>query len=223
MKKKLLYQSLLKYLLGLMIISSLVFIPAGTLDYFNGWLLIGSLFIPVFILGIILFVFKPEMLEQRLKGKEKREDQQRIVKYIGLMFVLGFIVSGLNYRFGFYMVPPTLSILAVITFLIGYLLYGVVIKENVYLSRRIEVQHNQHVVDTGVYGVVRHPMYLATIILFLSIPLILGSLVSLLVFLCYPYLISKRIESEEALLLQELEGYEDYTRKVKYRLIPYIW
>lgn len=223
MKKKLLYQSLLKYLLGLMIISSLVFIPAGTLDYFNGWLLIGSLFIPVFILGILLFVFKPEMLEQRLKGKEKREDQQIIVKYIGLMFVLGFIVSGLNYRFGFYMVPPTLSILAVSTFLMGYLLYGVVIKENVYLSRRIEVQHNQRVVDTGVYGLVRHPMYLATIILFLSIPLILGSLVSLLVFLCYPYLISKRIESEEALLLQELEGYEDYTRKVKYRLIPYIW
>lgn len=223
MKKKLLYQSLLKYLLGLMIISSLVFIPAGTLDYFNGWLLIGSLFIPVFILGILLFVFKPEMLEQRLKGKEKREDQQIIVKYIGLMFVLGFIVSGLNYRFGFYMMPPTLSILAVSTFLMGYLLYGVVIKENVYLSRRIEVQHNQRVVDTGVYGLVRHPMYLATIILFLSIPLILGSLVSLLVFLCYPYLISKRIESEEALLLQELEGYEDYTRKVKYRLIPYIW
>lgn len=223
MNMKLFFQAILKFLAGVILVGLLVFLPAGTIKFFNGWLLMGVLFVPMLLAGIVMMIKSPQLLKKRLNAKEKRGEQSIIVKLSGLMFIGGFVVAGLDHRFGWFPLPLPVVIMGAVIFLIGYGLYAEVMRENAYLSRTIEVQENQKVIDTGLYAIVRHPMYTATIILFLSIPLILGSAFSLLVFLPYPILIAKRAMDEEKLLEQELKGYREYTKKVKYRLIPFIW
>ena len=223
MSFKLFLEAIIKFLAGVIIIGLLIFIPAGTLNYINGWVFLGVLFIPMFIAGIIMMTKNPKLLVSRLKAKEKQKEQSIVVKLSGLMFFAGFIVAGLDYRFKWIELPPWTLYVSVILFLLAYLLYAEVLRENVYLSRTIQVQENQKVVDTGLYGIVRHPMYTATIILFLSMPLILGSLISFFIFLIYPVLIAIRAINEEKLLIKELEGYDEYMKKVKYRFIPFIW
>lgn len=223
MNKKLFIGAIAKFSLGVLLVGLLIFLPAWTLNYPNGWLLMGILFVPMFIAGIIMMIKNPELLKKRLDVREKEKDQQLVVKLSGLMFILGFVLAGLDFRFGWLPVPKLISIAAAMLFLFAYVVYAEVLRENTYLSRTIEVQENQKVIDTGLYGIVRHPMYFATLILFLSIPLVLGSLVSFFVFLAYPVIIVLRIKNEEQVLLRELEGYDEYMEKVKYRLIPYIW
>ena len=223
MNGKLFLQAVLKFLLGVVLVGGLIFLPAGTFSYFGGWLLMGILFLPMFLAGIVMMAKNPALLKGRLDAKEKQKEQSLVVKLSGLMFLAGFITAGLNYRFDWYVLPKAVSVAAAIVFLAAYLIYAEVMRENAYLSRTIEVQENQKVVDTGLYGVVRHPMYSATILLFLAMPLVLGSLVAFVVFLIYPVLIVSRIKDEEKLLEKELEGYTDYKKKVKYRLIPFIW
>ena len=220
---KLFFSAVLKFLLGVVLVAVLVFLPAGTFDFFGGWLLIGVLFVPMFLAGVVLIFKNPELLKKRLNAKEKQKEQDLVVKLSGLMFVLGFVTAGLNHRFGWYTLPKAVSIIFAVVFLVGYVLYAEVMRENKYLSRTVEVEENQKVIDTGLYGIVRHPMYSVTLVLFLSIPFMLGSLCSILIFLCYPFIIAKRIKAEEELLKRELVGYIDYTKKVKYRLIPFIW
>lgn len=223
MTTKLFIQAIVKYLLGLILVGALLFIPAGTLYYSNGLLFIGLLFIPMFIVGIILMLKNPKLLERRLNAKEKESEQKEVILISGLMFLLGFVISGLNYRFNWIELPNIVVIIASILFIISYILYGEVLRENAYLLRTIEVQKDQKVVDTGLYGIVRHPMYSTTIILFLMIPLILNSLISFFIFLIYPIIIIKRINNEEEVLENNLKGYKEYKKKVKYRLIPNIW
>ena len=223
MNKRLFLQTLIKFICGILLVGLLVFLPAGTLSFFGGWLFIGTLFIPIFIMGIVMMFKRPEFLEKRLNAKEKEKEQNLVVKLSGLMFLGGFVVAGLDFRFGWLPLPEWVSIVAAVCFLLSYLIYAEVMRENAYLSRTIEVQEGQTVVDTGLYGIVRHPMYSATLILFLAIPLILGSLYSFLIFLCYPFIIAKRIRNEEELLQKELKGYAEYKNKVKHRLIPFIW
>ena len=223
MKKNLFLQALIKFSLGVLLVGLLIFLPAGTLAYHNGWLLISVLFIPIFAMGILLMIKNPELLKKRLDAKEKQKEQSLVIKLSGLMFIIGFILPGLGYRFGWYTLPSAVSLVGSALFLLGYLFFAEVLRENTYLSRTIEVQENQIVVDTGLYGIVRHPMYAATLLLFLSMPLILGSLYSLAVFLAYPVIIAFRIQKEEKLLEKELPGYAEYKTKVKYRLIPFIW
>ena len=223
MDKKLFWQAILKFLLGVVLVGVLVFLPAGTLSYANGWILMGILFLPMFAAGLVMMRKNPELLKKRLNAKEKMREQGLIIKLSGLMFIVGFVVSGLDYRFGWTKLPLGFSIGAAVVFLFAYLLYADVLKENAYLSRTIEVQENQKVVDTGLYGVVRHPMYSVTLMLFLSMPIILGSLFALIVFLAYPFLIMQRLKYEEKFLEEELAGYREYKQKVKYRLIPFIW
>ena len=223
MTTKLLIDAITKFTLGVVLIGLLIFLPAGTFSYFNGWLFMGILFVPMFLLGIVLMVKNPELLRKRLDAKEKQKEQSLVVKLSGLMFLAGFIVAGLGYRFDWYILPKGVAIGASAVFLMGYLLYVEVLRENTYLSRTIEVQEDQKVVDTGLYGIVRHPMYSVTLLMFLSTPLVLGSIYSFLIFLTYPFLIIRRIENEEELLEQELDGYQEYKQKVKYRLIPFIW
>ncbi|MBQ2746344.1 MAG: isoprenylcysteine carboxylmethyltransferase family protein, partial [Clostridia bacterium] len=201
----------------------LIFLPAGTLEFFNGWLLMGILFIPMFFAGIVMMLKNPDLLKSRLNAKEKRQEQSLVVKLSGLMFVAGFIAAGLGFRFNLYTLPKGVSIGAAVVFLVAYILYAEVLRENTYLSRTIEVQENQKVIDTGLYGIVRHPMYSVTLLLFLSMPLVLGSIYSFLIFLAYPFIIAKRICDEEKFLEEELTGYREYKQKVKYRLIPFIW
>ena len=220
---KLLIQALIKYLAGLLIVSLLLFLPAGSFNYLNGLLFIGLLFIPMFIAGLIMFFNNPDLLKSRLNAKEKEKDQKEVVLLSSLMFVLGFILAGLNYRYKWVEMPNIAVIIASILFIISYIMYAVVLVENSFLLRTIEVKDNQKVVDTGLYGIVRHPMYASTIILFLSMPIILGSIYSFIVFLIYPFLIIKRIKNEEKVLEKDLNGYKEYMKKVKYRLIPYIW
>ena len=220
---KLFFQAIIKFLSGVILVGLLIFLPAGTINYFNGWLLMGILFIPITIAGIVMMLKNPELLEKRLKGKETEREQNLVVKLSGLMFLLGFIVAGLGFRFGWYILPKGVSIGASLVFIFAYILYAEVMRENTYLSRTIEVQENQKVIDTGLYRIVRHPMYSATLLLFLSIPLVLGSVFSFIIFLAYPFIIAKRIKGEENLLEKELEGYSQYKQKVKYRLIPFIW
>lgn len=219
---KLIVQGLTKYMIGLILVGLLIFIPAGKL-YFNGILFMCLLFIPMFIIGIILVIKNPELLRRRLNNKEKEKEQRLVVLISGLMFISGFIVAGLNYRYSWIEIPSIAVIISSIIFEISYMLYFEVLRENTYLLRTIEVEDNQKVVDTGLYSIVRHPMYLVTIILFLCIPLILGSIISLIIFLIYPIIIIKRIKNEEQVLEKELIGYNEYMRKVKYRLIPFIW
>ncbi len=223
MSKKLFLQAILKFVFGVLLVGLLVFLPAGTLRFFNGWLFMGILFIPMFVAGLVMMAKNPKLLESRLNAKEKQMDQSLVVKLSGLMFLVGFIVAGLDFRFGWFLLPKGVSIGATVVFLVAYVIYAEVLRENTYLSRTIEVQENQKVIDTGLYGVVRHPMYFATVLLFLAMPLVLGSFISFIIFLAYPFLIAKRIKGEEQFLEQELAGYREYKEKVKYRLIPFVW
>ena len=223
MNPKLFLQAIIKFLFGVLLVGLLVFLPVGTLRYFQGWLFMGILFIPMLIAGIVMMVKNPGLLASRLNAKEKQSDQSLVVKLSGLMFLAGFIVAGLDFRFGWFPLPKGASIVAAVVFLIAYVLYAEVLRENTYLSRTIEVQENQKVIDTGLYGVVRHPMYFATVLLFLAMPLVLGALISFVIFLAYPFIIAKRIQGEEQFLERELPGYKEYKEKVKYRLLPFIW
>ncbi|NLG24242.1 MAG: isoprenylcysteine carboxylmethyltransferase family protein [Clostridiales bacterium] len=223
MKRKLLAQSCAKLLTGLVAIGLLLFLPAGSIYYWNAWVFIGLLFIPMLIMGIVLLLKVPDLLKKRLSTKEKEGEQRQVVALSLLMFAGGFIIAALDFRYGWSDLPDWVVIAAAATFLASYGLYAEVMRENAYLSRTVEVQESQKVIDTGLYGLVRHPMYAATIALFLSIPLILGSAYAFIVFLIYPPLLVKRIENEEAVLREELQGYVEYSERVKYRLIPYIW
>ena len=216
-------QAIIKFFIGALITGILIFSPAKTLSYWNGWLFMGVLFIPMFIAGIVLMIKNPDLLKKRLNAKEKESEQKTVIFLSLIMFVFGFILAGLNYRFKWMVVPNIVVIISSVIFIISYIIYAEVLRENAYLSRIIEVQKGQKVVDTGLYGVIRHPMYAATIFLFLSMPLILGSLISFLIFLIYPILIAKRIKNEEIVLEKELEGYKEYKEKVKYKIIPFIW
>lgn len=220
---KLLLNALIKFFFGAALVGVLVFWPAGTIRFFNGWLFMGILFIPILILGIVLLVKAPDLLQKRLNHKEKEATQKGVVALSGLMFAGGFVLGGLDYRFALSKVPLFVVITASVLFLCGYGMYAEVLRENAYLSRTIEVQKNQTVIDTGLYGVVRHPMYLATVFMFLAIPLVLGSWWSFCVFLLYPVLIGVRIQNEEKVLEEQLEEYCQYKKKVKYKLIPFIW
>ncbi len=220
---KLLAQALPKFALGVVLIAALLLIPAGTWAFWNAWLLMALLFVPMFIAGLVMIKKNPNLLRSRLNAREKAGEQQTVVKLSGLMFLCGFITAGLDFRFGWSHLPSWLIMAASIAFLIAYALYAEVLRENTWLSRTIEVQENQKVVDTGLYGIVRHPMYAVTLLLFGSMPLILGSLPALVIFLAYPFIIAKRIRSEEEILSCELEGYAEYRTRVKYRLIPFVW
>ncbi len=223
MTTKLFFQALLKFLSGLILLGLSIFLPAGTLNYFGGCLFIAVLFVPMFIAGIVMMLVNPSLLKKRLNAKEEQSEQRLVVKLSGLMFLAGFIVAGLDFRFSWSSIPKGAIIGAAVVFLISYILYAEVMRENTYLSRTIEVQENQKVIDTGLYSVVRHPMYSATLLMFMTIPLILGSIFSFIIFLAYPIIIAKRIKNEEALLERELSGYSEYKEKVKYRLIPFVW
>ena len=217
------FQAIVKFILGVLIIGLLLFIPANTINYWNGWLFMGLLFIPMFIAGIVMIIKSPDLLRKRLNAKEKENEQKQVILFSGLMFLSGFIIAGLNYKYNWVTIPNSVVIISSIMFILAYILYAEVLRENAYLSRTIEVQENQKVIDTGLYGIVRHPMYGATILLFLSMPLILGSVISFAIFLVYPFIISKRIKNEEEVLELELVGYSEYKKKVKYKVIPFIW
>ncbi|MDE6596990.1 MAG: isoprenylcysteine carboxylmethyltransferase family protein [Oscillospiraceae bacterium] len=223
MTKKLFIQSVTKFLIGVIVIGVLLFLSAGTFQWRNAWLLMGILFIPMFFAGIVMMLKNPELLKKRLNAKEQQSEQQMVVKLSGLMFVIGFVIAGLDFRFQWIILPDCVSWIAAGIFLLSYLLYAEVLRENTYLSRTVEVQENQKVIDTGMYGIVRHPMYSVTVILFLSMPLVLGSVISFVIFLAYPAIIAKRIRNEEQVLEAELQGYTEYKNKVRYRLIPFIW
>ena len=223
MNIKLFFEAIIKFILGVIVIGLLIFVPANTINYWNGWLFMGLLFIPMFIAGIVMMIKSPELLRKRLNAKEKENEQKQVVKLSGLMFLAGFIIAGLNYRYNWIVLPNVVVIVSSIIFILSYILYAEVLRENVYLSRTIEVQENQKVIDKGLYGIVRHPMYAATILLFLSMPLVLGSIISFMIFLVYPVIIAKRIKNEEQVLEKELKGYAEYKNKVKYKLIPFVW
>ena len=222
MSKKLFFEAILKYFLGFIIIGLIIFVPANTLKYWNGWLFMGLLFIPMFIAGIVMMFKNPALLKSRLDVKEKESEQKLVVAISAVMFLLGFIIAGLNYRFNWVQLPNIIVIIASIIFVLSYILYAEVLRENAFLSRTIEVQKGQKIIDTGLYKIVRHPMYFATLFLFLSMPLILGSFISFIIFLVYPFIIFKRINNEEKVLEKELIGYKEYKKKVKYKLIPFI-
>ena len=220
---KLLVNALTKFFCGLILVGVLIFLPAGTLCHGNGWLLIGLLFGPMLIAGFVMMAKAPALLEKRLDVKEKQGTQKGVVAFSGVMFVAGFVLAGLDFRFSWSQMPMPVTVVASVLFLAAYGLYAEVMRENAYLSRTVKVEEGQQVVDTGLYGIVRHPMYMATILLFLMIPLILGSWYALFVFACYPVIITIRLKDEEALLARELPGYTQYQKKVKYRIIPFIW
>lgn len=220
---KLLVQGLIKFTCGLVLVGLLIFLPAGTLAFPGGWLLIGMLFVPMLIAGFVMFLKSPAFLAKRLDAKEKQSTQKGVLAFSGLMFIGGFVVAGLDFRFGWSRMSVAVTAAASVLFLLSYLLYAEVMRENAYLSRTIRVEEGQKVVDTGLYGIVRHPMYMATIVLFLMMPLILGSWYALIVFALYPAIIIVRLKDEEALLTRELPGYAAYKQKVKYRIIPFIW
>ena len=223
MDKKLFFQAIVKYFLGVIIVGLLIFVPAGTLKFWNGWLFMGILFIPMFIAGIVMMIKNPELLRRRLNAKEKEMEQKEVLALSGIMFLLGFVIAGLNYRYSWIVLPNIIVIISSVVFILSYVLYAEVLRENAYLLRTIEVEDNQKLVDTGLYGIVRHPMYAITIWLFLTMPLILGSIISFVIFLIYPIIISKRIKNEEEVLEKDLQGYKEYKEKVKYRMIPFIW
>ena len=223
MKKGLLKDALIKIAFSIVAMGLLLFIPAGTIHWPDGWLLMIILFVPMFFAGLVMYAKAPDLLRSRLRAKETQSEQKDVIKYSGLMFLAAFIIAGLNYRFQWIMMPRAVVWIGVVIFLLAYCLFGEVLRENQYLSRVIEVQEDQTVVDTGLYGVVRHPMYTATVLLFLSMPLVLNSLISFIIMLAYIPIIVKRIKNEEEVLEQELKGYKEYKQKVKYRLIPFIW
>ena len=220
---KLFFQALSKFLIGLIIICILLFIPAGTINYPNGWLFIALLFIPMFFAGIIMIFKSPDLLRRRLNAKENEDEQKTVILISGIIFLLAFILAGLNFRFGWFNLPSIVVIIASVIFLLAYIMYAEVLRENEYLSRTVEVSENQKVVDSGLYGIVRHPMYTSTIFLFLSMPLVLDSIFSFIVMLVYPIIIIFRIRNEEKVLENELIGYKEYKENVKYKLIPYLW
>ncbi len=220
---KLFLSAIIKFILGILLVGLLLFLPTGTFNYPNAWLFMGVLFIPMFMAGIVMMVKNPKLLEKRLNAKEKESEQSIVIKLSGLMFIVGFVVAALDFRFSWLPLPKIISYIAVGIFLLAYTMYAEVLRENTYLSRTVEVQENQKVIDTGLYGIVRHPMYSATILLFISIPFVLGSLLSFVAFLFYPLIIAKRIKNEEKILETELNGYKEYKVKVKYRLIPFVW
>lgn len=220
---KLMASAGIKLLMGLVLVGLLIFLPAGTLYFFNGWLLVAVLFVPMLIAGVVMAVCSPALLKKRLDAKEKEAEQKSVVAMSGIMFIAAFVVAGLNYRYSWIVLPSWVVWGAVALFLLSYLMYAEVLRENAYLSRTIEVQQGQKVIDTGLYAIVRHPMYSATVVLFLSMPLVLGSLPSFVIMLVYIPLIVKRIKNEEKVLRDGLEGYENYCRKVKYRLLPFVW
>lgn len=223
MDKNLLIQSLTKYFFGVIILGILLFFPAGSFHYWQGWLLMGILFIPMSIAGFVMMVKNPELLRKRLNAKEKEAEQKTVVTISGLLFISAFVIAGLNWRYGWWVLPDWVVWLAAVIFLASYLLYAEVMRENTYLSRTIEVQDNQKVIDTGLYGIVRHPMYMATTALFLTMPLVLASPISFLIMLGYIPVIAKRIRNEETVLEEGLEGYKDYKMHVKYKMIPFVW
>jgi len=223
MKELLLTQALVKFFLGVIILGILIFLPAWSLHYWQGWLLMGILFVPMFVAGLVMLAQNPELLRKRLNAKEQEEEQKAVVRLSGLLFIAAFVVAGLNWRFGWWVLPEWAVWGAAGLFLVSYLLYAEVLRENTYLSRTIEVQDNQKVIDTGLYGIVRHPMYMATTVLFLMMPLVLASPISFFIMLGYIPVIAKRIKNEEKVLEEGLEGYAQYKRKVKYRILPFIW
>lgn len=223
MTKKLFLSAVTKFALGVVLAGALIFVPAGTFDFPGGQLFMAVCFGPMLVAGIVMMVKAPELLKRRLDAKEKQKDQGALIKLSGLMFIVGFVVAGLNHRFGWYTLPWGVSIGGAVAFLFAYAVFAEVLRENEYLSRTIEVAEGQRVVDTGLYGIVRHPMYSVTLLLFIAMPVILGSVYSLVAFLFYPLIIVRRLKGEEEFLKKELPGYEDYMKKVKYRLIPFIW
>lgn len=222
-KIKLMASASTKFFTGLVLVAMLLFLPAGTIHYNCGWLFLAVLFLPVFIAGVVMLLRSPELLRKRLDAKEKETEQKSVVALSGVMFIAAFIVAGLNFRYSWTVIPSWVIWSAVALFLLSYIMYAEVLRENVYLSRIIEVQENQKVVDTGLYGLVRHPMYSATVLMFLSMPLVLGSLPSFVIMLAYIPLIVKRIRNEEAVLLKGLAGYADYCKRVRYKVIPFVW
>lgn len=223
MDKKLFVQAIIKFLSGLVLVGLVLFLPAGTLAYKQAWLLIGILFIPMFIAGLIMMKKSPDLLKKRLDAKEEQSEQKAVIALSGLMFLAAFVVAGLNFRFGWIVLPAWVSLAAAVIFLLAYALYAEVLRENVWLSRTIEVQENQKVIDTGLYGIVRHPMYMSTLLLFLSMPLVLGSVLSFVIMLAYVPIIAKRIRNEEKVLESGLEGYTEYKKRVRYKVIPFVW
>ncbi|MBR3354107.1 MAG: isoprenylcysteine carboxylmethyltransferase family protein [Oscillospiraceae bacterium] len=223
MKKGLLKEALVKYISGFILLGLLLFVPADTISWPNGWLFMFLLFVPMFIAGILMYLKAPNLLRSRLKAKETQDEQKSVISLSAVMFIASFVLSGLNYRFGWLQMPKSLVIIGSVIFVMSYVMFGEVLRENEYLSRTIEVQEGQHVVDTGLYGIVRHPMYSATIFLFLSMPIVLGSVISFFIMLFYIPLIVKRIRNEEVVLEKDLIGYSEYKDKVKYRLVPFIW
>lgn len=223
MESKLFGQAIIKYISGLVLVGALIFIPAGSYRYWQGWLLMGILFIPMFIAGLIMMKTSPELLRKRLKAKEGEKEQKMVVFLSGIMFLAMFVVAGLNYRYMWIVLPAWVSYLAAVIFLMAYALYAEVMRENAYLSRTVEIQQDQKVIETGIYGIVRHPMYMATLLLFMSMPLVLGSIISFLITLLYIPIIAKRIGNEEKVLEEGLPGYAEYKKKVKKKVIPFIW
>lgn len=223
MNRTLFIQAVTRFLAGLFMVAVLLFIPAGTWDYPQGWLLMMILFVPMFIAGLVMMKKDPDLLKKRLSVKEKESEQRLVIISSGIMFFAAFIAAGLSFRYGLMMLPPPISVIAALIFLAAYALYAEVLRENAFLSRTVEVQKEQRVIDTGLYGIVRHPMYMATVLLFLSMPLVLGSLLSFVIMLAYIPIIMKRIRNEEKVLSEGLKGYAEYKIKVKYRLIPFVW
>ena len=223
MTKKLFLQAIVKFVIGLLLFGLLLFVPAGTIHYPNGWLLIAVLFVPMFIAGIVMMFKNPDLLKKRLNAKEEEQEQKAVVALSGIMFLGAFVAAGLNFRFKLFLLPNWAVITGTIVFLLAYAMYAEVLRENTFLSRTIEVQENQKVIDTGLYGIVRHPMYSATLFLFLSMGIILDSLISFAILLLYIPIIAKRMKNEERVLEEGLEGYKEYKSKVKYKVIPFVW
>ena len=223
MSKKLFLSAIVKFTAGVVLVGALIFLPAGTFHFLGGWLLMGILFVPMFLAGLVMMAKDPNLLRSRLNAKEKEADQDLVVKLSGLMFLTGFILAGLDFRFSWSALPMAVNYVGAALFLTAYALYAEVLRENAWLSRTIEVQEGQTVVSTGLYGIVRHPMYAVTLLLFLSMPLVLGSIPAFVVFLTYPAIIARRILGEEKVLSRDLPGYREYLEKVRSRLIPYIW
>lgn len=223
MTVKLFFEAIIKFLLGVILVGLFIFIPAGTINYLNGIIFMIVLFVPMFVVGILMMIFNPKLLASRLNAKEKQKEQGIVIKLSGLMFIAGFVIAGLDYRFNWFELPLIVTYIAAIIFLIGYIIFAEVLRENTYLSRTIKVDKDQQLIDKGLYGLIRHPMYFATILMFISMPLILGSIFSFIIFLIYIPLIAIRAVNEEKVLEKELNGYTEYKKKVKYRIIPFIW
>ena len=223
MSAKLFFQAITKLVFGFLIVGALIFLPAWCISYVQGWILLGILFVPMFCAGIVMMIKSPELLRKRLNAKEKEKEQKAVLLFSALMFIGAFAAAGISYRFSFLMLPFWASCAAAVLFLLAYALYAEVLRENVYLSRTIEVQENQKVIDTGLYGIVRHPMYMTTLVLFLSMPLVLGSVISFVILLFYVPIIAKRIKNEEKVLEENLDGYAEYKRRVKYKVVPFLW